>query len=50
MKRLNNVSKKNNFNIFDLVNEKEQIRSKRLIIKTIRERTSYNEHIKTDTA
>jgi len=37
-----------NFNIFDTVSKKEQIRFKGLIIKTSRERTSYNEHIKTN--
>jgi len=36
------------FNIFDTVSKKEQIRFKGLIIKTSRERTSYNEHIKTN--
>jgi hypothetical protein len=39
-----------NFYIFDTVSKKEQTRFKGLIIKTSRERTSNNEHIKTNTA
>ena len=50
MKRLNNVSKLVFFIIFHIVSEKEQTRLKRLIIKTAREGTYDNEHIKTNIA
>lgn len=50
MKRLNNVSKNNKFKLFDIVSKKKQIRSKRLIIKKTRKRTSNNEHTKINIA
>ena len=50
MKRLNNVSKKNKFKLFDIVSKKEQIRFKRLIIKKTRKRTFNNEHTKINIA